>query len=103
MENMCRVKWSLLVVITTIVGAFVFFCIDVSLLLGFTHSENVTLRAFLLVIINMTLLAFICNIPLYIKLTGESIIVKKVFGCEYVECEWGIAQCSQAGTDRPGL
>jgi hypothetical protein len=80
MENMYRVKWSLLTIIATITIAFVFLCIDVSLLLGFIHSENVTLYVFLLVIINIILLSIICNIPLSIKLTGESIIVRKVFG-----------------------
>jgi hypothetical protein len=77
---MYRVKWCLLVIITTIAIALVLLSIDVNLIFGLIYPENIIVRIFLLIIINITLLSIVFNIPLYIRLNDESITVKKIFG-----------------------
>lgn len=77
---MYRVKWSSLVIITTITITLVFLYVNVYLIFGLIHSENIIFRTLLLIIINITLLSIVCNIPLYIRLNDESIIIKKVLG-----------------------
>ncbi|GHT61471.1 hypothetical protein FACS189451_03570 [Bacteroidia bacterium] len=77
---MYKVKWSPLVIITTIVIAVVFLCIDVYLIAGLIYSGNVIFHALLLIIINAVLFFVIINTPRFILLNDERLVVKKVFG-----------------------
>jgi hypothetical protein len=78
--NIYRVKWSNLVKITTVIVSIILLFVEWKIIYSLIHSNNILLSVSILMIINLVIIITLLNTPLYIKLTTDSIILKKIGG-----------------------
>ncbi|GHT40937.1 hypothetical protein FACS189437_07210 [Bacteroidia bacterium] len=84
-NSIYRVRWNTLVKITTVIVSIILLFVEWEVVNSLIHSNNILLCVILLSVINFMIIITILNVPLYLKLTEDAIILKKIGGSIKIE------------------
>jgi hypothetical protein len=86
MDNIYKVRWSGLVKIITATVIVILLLVEVEIICSMISSNNRLLYgSLLLVVINLVIMIIILNVPLYLKITDDGIILKKIRGSIHIK------------------